>query len=63
MDVWIKGLVAAAIAGAGSAGSAIVLDSAHFNLQNLSHLGIVAGTGALFGAIGYLAKSPIPSQQ
>lgn len=60
MQVWLKGLLAAMLAGAASAVAAMMIDYEHFNLEHLKHLGIVAAVGAIMGVAGYLKQSPIP---
>lgn len=60
MMVWLKGLAAAALSGIGGSLAAMVIDPDHFNLQNVQHLAIVAGIGAVMGVAGYLKQSPLP---
>ncbi len=59
MKPWLKGLVFATVSGAASSASVLVVDPAHFGLDNLRHLGVIAGVGALTGLIGYLKQSPL----
>jgi len=70
LELWLKGLVAAAIAGAANGVitgfAAVGIDPAHFNLQAglRSTLGI-AGVSALMSGIiavaAYLKQSPLPA--
>ena len=69
LEVWLKGLVAAAIAG-GANGivtgfAAIGIDPNHFNLQaGLRHTltlgGVSAAISAILGVALYLRQSPLP---
>jgi hypothetical protein len=70
VEVWGKGLAAAAIAGAASGMTtglaAVGVDPAHFNLQSgLRATLAVAGASALMSAVvavaAYLKQSPLPS--
>jgi len=70
LELWIKGLVAAAISG-GANGivtgfAAIGIDPSHFNLaaglnHTLSIGGISAAISAVLGVALYLRQSPLPS--
>jgi len=68
--IWIKGLVAATIAGAANGVitgfAAVGIDPNHFNLQaglkpTLAIAGISALMSALIGAAAYLKQSPLPN--
>ena len=69
-ELWLKGLVAAAISG-GSGGiltgfAAVGIDPAHFNLQAgigaTFRIGMAAALiNAVIGVAAYLQKSPLPS--
>ena len=71
LEVWAKGLLAAAIAG-GANGvitgfAAVGIDPGHFNLQaglkpTLAIAGVSAVMSALIGAAAYLKQSPLPSE-
>lgn len=59
--VWVKGLAAAAISGAASAVTAVVVDPMTFNLEEGLHkLMTFAAVQALVGVSLYLKTSPIP---
>ena len=70
VEVWLKGLVAAAVAG-GANGvitgfAAVGIDPAHFNLQaglhpTLAIAGISAAMSAIIGSAAYLKQSPLPA--
>jgi hypothetical protein len=71
LDVWAKGLLAAAIAGAANGVitgfAAVGIDPSHFNLQaglksTLAIAGVSALMSALIGAAAYLKQSPLPSE-
>jgi hypothetical protein len=69
-EVWLKGLLAAAISGA-SGGiltgfAAVGIDPQHFNLQagigSTLRIGLAAAViNAIIGVAAYLQKSPLPS--
>jgi hypothetical protein len=70
LELWAKGLVAAAIAGAANGVitgfAAVGIDPAHFNLQaglkpTLGIAGVSALTSSLIGVAAYLKQSPLPS--
>ena len=71
LEVWAKGLVAAAIAG-GANGvitgfAAVGIDPNHFNLQagirpTLAIAGVSAVMSAIIGVAAYLKQSPLPSE-
>jgi hypothetical protein len=70
LDLWLKGLVAAAIAGAANGVitgfAAVGIDPAHFNLQAglKSTLALAAVSALMSGIIGvaaYLKQSPLPA--
>jgi hypothetical protein len=64
VNIWIKGLVAAAIGGAANAVTMLIVDPQQFNFTDgLSKLGSVAGVGALLSVAMYLQKSPIWSKE
>lgn len=58
LRMWALGLVTAALSGAGTAVSAMILDPEHFNTGQLRHLGLVAGLGALMAVANYFRQSP-----
>jgi len=71
LQVWVKGIVAAAISGAAGGVmtglAAVGIDPAHFNLQ--AGLGATARIGfaaalinAVIGVAAYLQKSPLPDE-
>lgn len=64
--IWLHGLGAAFIGGAGTSLATIVVDSSKFNLTTLigfGHVLIVAVVAGLISAGGYLKQSPLPSMQ
>ena len=72
VEVWGKGLAAAAIAGAANGMTtglaAVGIDPGHFNLQSgLRATLAVAGASALMSAVvavaAYLKQSPLPSEE
>jgi len=71
LEVWAKGLLAAAIAGAANGVitgfAAVGIDPNHFNLQagfkpTLAIAGVSAVMSALIGVAAYLKQSPLPSE-
>lgn len=72
LEVWAKGLLAAAVAG-GANGvmtgfAAVGIDPGHFNLQaglrpTLAIAGVSAIMSALIGVAAYLKQSPLPSDE
>lgn len=70
VELWLKGLLAAAIAGAANGVitgfAAVGIDPAHFNLQSglQATLGIASVSALMSGIIGvaaYLKQSPLPA--
>ena len=70
LEVWSKGLLAAAIAGVANGVmtgfAAVGIDPAHFNLQagltrTLAIAGVSALMSSLIGVAAYLKQSPLPS--
>jgi hypothetical protein len=70
VELWLKGLLAAAIAGAANGVitgfAAVGIDPAHFNLQAglKATLGIASVSALMSGIIGvaaYLKQSPLPA--
>ncbi len=62
--LWLKGLVAAAVASASSTIAVVVADPEHFNpasVGGLKKLGIVVLVSAIVGAAMYLKQSPVPN--
>jgi len=71
LELWAKGLVAAAIAGAANGVitgfAAVGIDPSHFNLQaglksTLAIAGVSAILSALIGVAAYLKQSPLPPE-
>ena len=71
LEVWAKGLLAAAIAGAANGVitgfAAVGIDPGHFNLQaglksTLAIAGVSAIMSSLIGVAAYLKQSPLPSE-
>ena len=69
IELWLKGLVAAAISGAAggvlTGFAAVGIDTAHFNLQvgigATLRIGMAAALiNAVIGVAAYLQKSPLP---
>lgn len=58
MNVWLKGLISAAISGAATAGLASVVDP-HI-IHDPTKLFQMAVGGAVVGVLNYLKQSPIP---
>jgi hypothetical protein len=70
LELWAKGLFAAAIAGSANGiitgFAAVGIDPAHFNLQaglrpTLAIAGMSAVTSGIIGVAAYLKQSPLPS--
>jgi len=70
LELWLKGLMAAAIAGAANGVitgfAAVGIDPAHFNLQaglksTLAIAGVSAAMSAIIGVAAYLKQSPLPA--
>jgi hypothetical protein len=68
-QIWLKGLLAAAIAGAANGiitgFAAVGIDPQHFNLQaglssTLAIAGVSAVMSAVIGVAAYLKQSPLP---
>lgn len=57
--VWLKGLLAAAISGAATTITVMIVAPETFNLDHIGKVGAVAGIGALLGVANYLKQSPI----
>jgi integral membrane sensor domain MASE1 len=71
IEIWIKGLTAAAIAGAANGVitgfAAVGIDPAKFNLQSglratLAIAGVSAIMSGIIGVAAYLKQSPLPSE-
>ncbi|MGO9642020.1 MAG: hypothetical protein ACLP1Y_12035 [Candidatus Acidiferrales bacterium] len=71
VEVWLKGLAAAAIAGAANGVitgfAAVGIDPEHFNLQaglraTLAIAGVSAVMSGIIGVAAYLKQSPIPAE-
>ena len=71
LELWAKGLLAAAIAGAANGVitgfAAVGIDPSHFNLQaglksTLAIAGVSAILSALIGVAAYLKQSPLPPE-
>lgn len=56
--VWLQGLAAAAIGGAATGTTQVMSTTGSVNKGTA----VVAGIGALIGALGYLVKSPLQVQ-
>lgn len=72
LELWLKGLLAAAIAGAANGVitgfAAVGIDPTHFNLQSglkatLAIAGVSALMSGLIGVAAYLKQSPLPADQ
>jgi hypothetical protein len=70
LELWAKGLLAAAIAGAANGVitgfAAVGIDPAHFNLQaglrpTLAIAGVSAVMSGIIGVAAYLKQSPLPA--
>ena len=70
LELWAKGLLAAAIAGAANGVitgfAAVGIDPAHFNLQaglrpTLAIAGMSAVMSGIIGVAAYLKQSPLPA--
>ena len=68
-EIWLRGIVAAAIAGAANGVitgfAAVGIDPSHFNLQagfrnTLAIAGVSAVMSAVIGVAAYLKQSPLP---
>jgi len=71
-ELWIKGILAAAISGAAggvlTGFAAVGIDPQHFNLQaqmgsTMRIAGAAALINALIGVAAYLQKSPLPAEE
>ena len=69
LELWLKGIAAAAIAGAANGVitgfAAVGIDPAHFNLQSglkptLAIAGVSALMSGIIGVAAYLKQSPLP---
>ena len=62
-QLWLKGLIAAAIGGAANAVVAMIVDPAAFNFaEGGTKLLTFAGVSALISAALYLKQSPLPGE-
>lgn len=70
LELWVKGLLAAAIAGAANGVitgfAAVGIDPQHFNLQagikaTLAIAGVSAMMSGIIGVAAYLKQSPLPA--
>ena len=70
LELWVKGLLAAAIAGAANGVitgfAAVGIDPQHFNLQaglkpTLAIAGVSAVMSGMIGVAAYLKQSPLPA--
>jgi hypothetical protein len=60
-EVWLRGLVAASIAGASNSVMLMIADPKDFNLADgLGRVESAAIAGALIGVVAYLKQSPLP---
>lgn len=61
MNVYLKGLLSAAIGGAAGVLTPLVADPQHFNFSGdgLKRLAMAAAVGALTAVLAYLKQSPI----
>jgi hypothetical protein len=71
LQIWLKGLLAAAIAGAANGVmtgfAAVGIDPGHFNLRagfnnTLAIAGVSAAMSAIIGVSAYLKQSPLPDE-
>lgn len=71
LHIWLKGMLAAAISGAGGGVmtglAAVGIDPQHFNLQSgmaaTLRIGVAAALiNAVIGVAAYLQKSPLPQE-
>lgn len=63
IELWLKGLLAAAIGGSANCLSVVIVDPDHFSptaVGGYKKLGAVALGGAVVGAVMYLKQSPVP---
>lgn len=64
LTLWLKGLLSAAIGGAATAISTMIVAPETFNLQEgLSKLGSVAAVSAIVNVANYLKVSPLPGRE
>jgi hypothetical protein len=62
--IWLRGLVAAAIGGAASSVTAMIVDPATFNIATgLPQVGQMAAVSAAVSAALYLKQSPLPGAE
>lgn len=60
--VWVRGLVAAAVAAGSNAITVMIVEPAHFNMADgLDKVGKVALVSAIVGAALYLKEHPLPT--
>lgn len=66
LELWLKGLLAAAITGAANCISVIIVDPDHFSpsaVGGFKKLGAIALGGGIVGAVMYLKQSPVPNNK
>ena len=64
LAMWLRGLVAAAVAGGSNAITVMIVEPQHFNATDgLARVGKVALVSAIVGAALYLKQHPVPEEQ
>ena len=62
--LWLKGLISAAIGGASTAVTVMIVDPQTFNIdEGAGKLGAVIVVSAIVAAANYLKKSPLPESK
>jgi hypothetical protein len=60
MNIWLRGILSAAISGAATGIGTILIAPIELNKQNLLKIVSVVLLGALVGLANYLKQSPLP---
>lgn len=62
--IWIQGIISAAITGAATTVTTVVVAPEQFNAtpEGITKIGIVAGVAAVLSVANFLKQSPIPKQ-
>ena len=62
-QIWVKGIVSAAIGGGSTAVTTMIVAPQDFNLgDGLSKVGAVAAVSAIVAVANYLKQSPLPGE-
>jgi hypothetical protein len=60
MNIWLKGLLSAALSGAAVGATAVLATPITVSMENFKSLGYMVLVGAIVGLLNYLKQSPLP---